>query len=235
MKKKIERISIADQSLVSDIGSNITYLFWKYMGAYYMEDVNVIVLHITVLNYDNDYYIFPVDESHTYNLKHLYIRIDEKFLFFESDYNKMKLVGELIYKALLDLAVYNSLPTEPIEKAYKKIIETDYYQEKEKKYKSKNRKYTCWLEYRNEYSICTYRLGFTNNKNEDVKYFIIRAKEYPNYDGLALEKEDYMKWIKLPRFLKVTGWINNSEFEMYWGDEEKYIFDAEKEEVKRVL
>jgi hypothetical protein len=39
----------------------------------------------------------------------------------------------------------------------------------------------------------------------------------------------------IQRELKVSGWISNTEFEMYWGEEEKYIFDTEKEEVIRFL
>jgi hypothetical protein len=235
MRKKIERISIADESLISNIAQNIAYLFWEYIGDYYMEDVNVIVIHITVSNYDSNYYIFPTDESRTYNLKHLYVRIDEKYLLTLSDYDKMKLIGELIYKSLIDLAVYNLLPVEPIDEAYKKIIATDFYMVKEKKFKSKKNKHTCWLEYRNEFSICTYRLGFMG-KDGQIKYFIVRAKEYPNYNLLVeLKEKDYLKWLKLPKFLKVTGWISETEFEMYWGEEEKYVFDAEKEEVRKVF
>lgn len=232
MRKKIERISIADSNIVSNIASNITYSFWEYIGDYYMEDIDIIVIHLTVSDYDKDFYIFPSDESHTYNLKHLYARIDEKYLLSLEDYDKMKLVCEIIYKSLLDLAIYYSAPIEPIDIAYKKIQEVDFYLKKDGKYKSKNKKHTCWLEYRNEYTNCTYRLGFMN-KEGLIKYFTVRSKEYPNYE--ALEKVDYMKWLKAPRFLKITGWISNTEFEMYWGEEEKYIFDTEKEEVRKVL
>lgn len=42
-----------------------------------------------------------------------------------------------------------------------------------------------------------------------------------------------MKFLLLPRELKVRGWISDVEFEMYWGEEEKYIFNAEKEEVRK--
>lgn len=229
MRKKIERISIADSNIVSNIASNIVYLFWEYIGDYYMEDIDVIVIHLTVSDYDKDFYIFPSDKSQTYNLKHLYVRIDENFLLSLNDYDKIKLVCEIIYKSLLDLVTFYSEPIEPIVEAYKKIQKNDFYLKKEKIYKSKNKKYTCWLEHRNEFTTCTYRLGFMNEEKL-IKYFIIRSKEYPNYE--ELEKIDYMKWLKAPRFLKVTGWISNNEFEMYWGDEEKYIFDAKKEEVK---
>ena len=233
MRKKIERISIADESLISNIAQNIAHLFCEYMGDYHIDNIDVIVIHITVSNYDSNYYIIPSDESRTYNLKHLYIRIDEKFFLSLSDYDKIKLAGELIYKSITDLAIYNSLPLEPINDAYKRIIETDFYLVKDKKYKSPKKKYTCWLEYRNEFSICTYRLGFIG-VNGKIKYFIVRAKEYPNYNLLVeLKEKDYLKWLKLPKFLKVSGWINDTEFEMYWGEEERYIFDAEKEEIRQ--
>ena len=238
MRKKIEDIRIAEphtniiNKRVLGMGHVITQLFYRYIGDYYMEDVNIIGIYITVSEYDKNYHILPTDDSHSYNLKHLYTYINEKYLLSLNDYDKMKLVGELIYKSLIDLAVYNSLPLEPIDEAYKKIIETDYFYEPQKKYKSKNKKYTCWLEYRKEYTICTYRLGFMNNDGE-IKRFLVRAKEYSNYDNY--DKTDYIKFLLLPRELKVTGWISSIEFEMYWGEEEKYIFNAEKEEVKRVL
>lgn len=227
--KKIEEVRIANEKEIGTMGLNLGYLFLKYMGDYRMDnEINILVLQISLKEMEDKLEVLPNDVN-TYNLYFIYCHISKYY--YENLYNweKLTFLCECIYSSLLEWAKKFSLPQKPITYAYEKIIASEYFVERNKKYKSKNRKYTCWIEYRNEYHFRTYRLVFQNNKSNEISKYFICEKVYFKDDELM--QTDYMKWLNSPRDLKITGWIDNENFEMYWG-EEKYIFNAETKTIE---
>lgn len=230
--KIIEEIRIAgstDGSPIANIGGSLGLLFLKYMGNYSMDnEINVLVIQ-TSLKKQSDEFEILLNDVNTYNLYFIYTRISETYFNLLSNHEKIEFICKSIYISLLEWAKKFNLPEEPIHIANKIIIEKEYFTETSKKYKSKNKQYTAGIEYRYEFDLVTYRLIILDNKTNEESRFFICNKQY--FKDNELMKTDYMKWLKTPRTLKVTGWINENEFEMYWG-EEKYVFNSDKKEIK---
>lgn len=230
--KKIEEIRIAgesDRSRTATIGMNFGYLFLKYMGDGYTmgKEVNILVIQASFREQNEQVGILPNDVS-TYNLYFIYTRISKEYFHQLDDFEKLEFICKCVYLSLLEWAERFDQPLEPIHNAYKKIIEDEYFLEKTQKYKSKNKKYTCRLEYRNEYSFVTFRLIVEDNKTKERAHYFVCEKEYFRDDELM--KTDFMKWLEMPRDLKVSGWTSDVEFEMTWG-EERYVFNTERKEI----
>lgn len=230
--KKIEEIRIAGNSPATSIGGVLGSLFLKYMGDYSMGDeVNVLGIEFHYKDSVDDSITIAFNHNNTYNLYYMHIDISKKYFENLADYNKIEFVCDCIYKALVAWATKFNLPEEPIHIANKKIIADEYFYESSKKYKSKNKKYTCSIEYRHEFDSKTYRLIFLDNKTKEVSRFFVCNKKY--FKDNELMKTDYMKWLRTPRTLKVIGWINEDEFEMNWG-EDKYIFNSKTKDINVV-
>ena len=231
--KKIEEIRIAgstDGDRVATMGMNFGYLFLKYMGDYHMnKEINIVVIQITKKDIGCKKYEILLNDVNTYNLYFIYTRISMSYYGSLNNFDKLIFVCEVIYKSILEWAEKYDLPIEPINVAYKKIKDEEYFLEKKKKYTSRNKKYTCGLEYRNELEFRTYRLVVSSNETNEIKKYFITEKTYTDYRHLM--EIDPINWFTYPGELKAKGWVNNEEFEMYWGDEEKYIFNIKKEKL----
>lgn len=224
--KKIEEIRVVESY---HIGGVLGSSFLKYMGDYSMGDeVNILGIEFHYKDLVDDQITITFNHNNTYNLYYMHVGVSKEYFKALEDYAKIEFICSCIYKALIEWAKKYNLPEEPIHIANKKIISDEYFYESSKKYKSKNKKYTCAIEYRHEFDSKTYRLNVLDNNTKEIRKYFICNKKYFKDDELM--KTDYMKWLKTPRTLKATGWINENEFEMTWGDE-KYIFNTDTKEV----
>ncbi|RRJ86916.1 hypothetical protein EG240_15640 [Paenimyroides tangerinum] len=228
--KKIEEIRVNDKY---HIGGVLGSIFLNHMGDYSMgNEVNILGIQFHFEDLVDNIIDIGFNHNNTYNLFYMHVNISQKH--FESLENKTKIefICKCIYKALLEWAKKFNLPEEPIHLANKKIIANDFFCESSKKYKSKNKKYTCSIEYRYEFESTTYRLNVLDNNTKEIRKYVICNKKY--FKDNELMKTDYMKWLNTPRTLKVTGWINENEFEMNWG-EEKFIFNILTTEINILM
>jgi hypothetical protein len=228
--KKIEEIRVVDKT---HIGGPLGMSFLKYMGNYSMgSEVNILGIQFYYEDLIDDSIKITFNHNNTYNLYYMHINVSEIYFENLTDYAKIEFICSCIYRGLLEWAKKFNLAEEPIHIANQKIIAGEYFFESFKKYKSKNKKYVCSIEYRYECDSKTYRLILFNKQSKEVhRYFVCNKKDFKDDE---LMNTDYMKWLNTPRTLKVKGWINENEFEMYWG-EEKYLFNVNSKEINKII
>ncbi|WOC53114.1 hypothetical protein BPO_p0031 (plasmid) [Bergeyella porcorum] len=232
--KNIEEIRVNGEGMDSPIGRiglNLGYLFLKYMGGNYSmgKEVNILGIQFSFeIESTNDNIEILFNHNNTYNLYYIHCTISKHYFNQLEDFEKIVFICQCVYMSLLEWAKKFNLPLNPIHDANKRIIEEEYFVEKKQKYKSKNKKYTCGIEYRNEYAFQTYRLIVEDSARKEKSYYFVCQKDYFRDDELM--KTDILKWLDTPRDLKVTGWVSEKEFEMKWGDE-KYIFDIDTKKI----
>lgn len=221
----IDRIARAYQGVV---GRNIG-----------LENTNVLLV-----------YIYNSDDESLANEKVGYALASSKdyigaFRFFMSE--KKLLSGDDFEKRLYVLEEFHIAWTnflknfgyneeaELFEKGKNKFInELDFWGRYTKGYISRNKKYECWLESRQCWGFTEYRIGFKNLATEEISLHFIGNMPYPFFDEMTnITPENHFDIVlNTPHTFTDIKWVKNT-FELFWG-KDKYIFDTEKEEVRKV-
>lgn len=237
MEKELKEIRVSNWGLSSEIGSRFsqlsTFIGWLYikkLGSYKTDNTEILL----ILMYEDKF----VDEKLERFVKgkkidgfigetNYYFSVEE-FLRRDNE-GKFLFLLDAIHEACLKYMEYFSMPTDSLLKAYMDLKGSDFFvSHSSKPILSKNRKIELNVDLRVDYDLKTYRLSIIDRKTGIVKKLIVcEKKAFFRFDFPDLSISEVLK---IPKTLRLDGWINENEYQMSWG-KEKYIYNIISEQI----
>jgi hypothetical protein len=130
-----------------------------------------------------------------------------------------------------DFAKQFNYPVCGLETAIKQISENNYFIFHSKKYSNKKNTCKIWLENSVKIENESFRMAFEKVKENKLLYFDLGTKSLERF---SLEEMSFEEKLNLTISFTIQGWEKN-HFYFSWGEEEKYEFNADLNELKRII
>ncbi len=220
----------------------------KINAQFVVENTNILSIHIYDIKqkgecsiYDSNYTV--IERFNLGGFDHIgsiSTFLDKDFLLQIVDIKEVhSFLNNWIYSTLKAYAINFNEETYLLDLAFEKMSENDFFTPVSKRVNNRSKTHTVWLESFKDFDKDKYRLVVLDSNSFEKSFFTVADKkpwgQILEEKYIGHEKDiNYILENPVTYYFEIDGWKKGDCFCFHWGEDEKYIYDNIKKELKLI-